>query len=110
MEFRLTFKNAKVNNSYYQTCTTDYNGNLDVGTIEIEDPAQTIEITIREITPADGYNYYGFSEMTIILRHKEGITEIEGNTGYANARYNINDNIVYLEIDNEVTIDLQGKV
>ena len=108
IEFRIKLDNAKtLTGVQYISATTDAKGQIILGTLEVINPNLPIKITLEEIGgPDDGLNYKGFSKAIIELRHKQKDYEVKSD--YITAKYE--NNTIYAEIKNDVTMDLSGMV
>lgn len=115
--FRITLDNAVTEDGQSQVVvTTDANGEISVGILEIVDPTKNVTATIEEIgVPTSDFNFKGLypgGEVTITIWHADkcntSVTGAPSDT--AKADYDIEKNIVTVEIKNEVTLDLAGKV
>lgn len=115
--FRIELKNARTRQDKKSliVADTNANGEIEIGELEVIDPNQNIEIILEEIgvpnSPKVNYKgLYGTGSVTISFRHKQAGCQISRATNIINAIYNLNDNILTIEIGNEVTLDLAGKV
>lgn len=116
--FRIVLQNARtIAGATTITRQTDEDGQIKLGTLEVLNPAQDIRIILTETgTPTTtGLNYRGLEGATIeiVFRHKESgcnVTVSGGDRTLADAIYNLRTNMVDIQLQNEVTIDLTGKV
>lgn len=116
--FRITLTNAvdESNNSVIIK-TTDSNGEIDIGVLKVTDPNKDIIITIEETgVPSGDFNFKGLypnGEVTIKIKHKQAGCSVNvtgADNEFVDAKYDVNDNTVIVEVKNEITIDLKGKV
>ncbi len=118
VEFRVLLGNAKTeDNKTSVVVTTDRNGEIDLGTLEVIDPNKDVTITIEEIgVPNPNLNFHGLypnGRAVITIRHRqEGckVDVIGADSKYVSGEYNVDENIVEIRIENEVTMDISGKV
>jgi len=109
--FRISFANAKtLTGTQSIIVTTDINGQIEIGALEIIDPTKEVYITIEEIgVPDDGLIYKGLypgGSATITLRHRQdGCTS---DHSYVTATYL--ENMVSIEVENDVIMGIAGRV
>ena len=120
--FRITLTNAKTEDGMQTLIkTTDANGEIELGILEVIDPNYDITVTFEEVgVPTTDMNFLGLypdGEAVITLKHGVDGCQVDLNgtiTGkdqnVVNASYYRATNILTVEIKNEVTIDLKGKV
>lgn len=112
--FRITLDNAKtLTGTQFMTATTDNNGEINLGILEVIDPNEPISVTLEEVSvPNDGLNYNGLyttgESVTITFNHKEAGCKVDNKL--IEAEYDLTTNIVNVEISNIVTMDLVGMV
>ncbi len=118
VEFRVLLGNAKTeDNKTSIVVTTDANGEIDLGTLEVIDPNKDVTITLEEIgVPNSNLNFHGLypnGRAVITIKHRqEGckVDVIGADPKYVSGEYNVDENIVEIRIENEVTMDISGKV
>lgn len=96
---------------------TDDNGQIEIGELEVIDPSKDITVTLTETgAPETGLNYKGLSggTITITLKHKQSGCNVSA-TGSADsslveAKYDLENNVIEVVLQNEVTLDLSGRV
>lgn len=119
IEFLVTLKNATdMNNNSNIRVTTDANGNIQLGTLKVIDPNEDIEITIEEtgVPTSLKVNYkglYGGGSAKITIRHAKAGCNVSitgASSDVVNAEYDLEKNLITIEVYNEVTIDLSGEV
>ena len=116
--FRIQLENARTKSGLNTIITTtDANGEIDLGELEVIDPNKNIIVTLEEIgVPQLNVNFRGLypnGQAKITFKHKDGnctVTVTGANTNSVDAIYNINDNTVKFTVENMVTLDLSGKV
>lgn len=115
--FRITLDNAITEDGQKSiVVTTDANGEVSLGILEIIDPSKNVTATIEEIgVPTTDLNFKGLyqgGEVTITIWHADSVSvSVTGTSSdIAKADYDIEKNIVTVEIKNEVTLDLSGRV
>lgn len=115
--FRINLNNAMTKDGQKQVIVkTDENGEIDLGMLEVIDPRQNVTVTIEEIeVPNPDVNFKGLykkGEATITIWHAEScsVNVTGADSDIVQADYNIEKNIITLQIENEVTIDLSGRV
>ena len=118
--FRVLLGNAKTeDNKTSIVVTTDANGEIDLGTLEVIDPNKDITITLEEIgVPNPNLNYHGLypnGRAVITIRHRENGCDVDvvgadTDSDCVYADYDVDENIIEIEIENEVTMDISGKV
>lgn len=118
--FRVLLGNAKTeDNRTSIVVTTDANGEIDLGTLEVIDPNQDITITLEEIgVPNPNLNYHGLypnGRAVITIRHRQNGCDVDvvgadTESDCVYAEYNVEENTIEIEIENEVTMDISGKV
>ncbi len=113
--FNVELVNAKDSSgkTYLTHVTTDSNGQLNLGTLEVTNPNDPISIILEEVGVPNGLNLnykglYPNGKVTITFNHKGSGCTVS-NPSVASATYN-NDNEVEITIENEVTLDLSGRV
>lgn len=119
IEFRITLKNATdMQNNSVIIVKTDSNGNIKLGTLKVTDPNEDIEITIEEtgVSSSAKVNYKGLypgGSAKITIRHAKNGCDVSvtgADKDVINANYDLEKNMVVLEVYNEVTINLSGEV
>lgn len=119
IEFQIVLKNATdMNNNSNLRVVTDANGNIELGTLKVLDPNEDIVITITEtgVPTTPNVNYkglYGGGTATITIRHATNgcqVRVIGADRDIVEAEYDLEKNMVILQIYNEITIDLSGEV
>lgn len=120
IEFRITLKNATdMQNNSVIIVKTDSNGNIKLGTLKVTDPNEDIEITIEETgvsSSAKKVNYKGLypgGSAKITIRHAKNGCDVSvtgADKDVINASYDLENNMIVIEVYNEVTIDLSGEV
>lgn len=119
IEFRITLKNATdMQNNSVIIVKTDSNGNIKLGTLKVTDPNEDIEITLEEtgVSSSAKVNYKGLypsGSAKITIRHAKNGCEVSvtgADKDVINANYDLEKNMVVLEVYNEVTINLSGEV
>lgn len=119
IEFQIVLKNATdMNNNSNLRVVTDANGNIELGTLKVLDPNEDIVITITEtgVPTTTNVNYkglYGGGTATITIRHATNgcqVRVIGADRDVVEAEYDLEKNMVILQIYNEITIDLSGEV
>src|SRR5699024_1590885 len=118
--FRVLLGNAKTeDNRTSIVVTTDANGEIDLGTLEVIDPNKDITITLEEIgVPNPNLNYHGLypnGRAVITIRHRQNGCDVDvvgadTESDCVYAEYNVEENTIEIEIENEVTMDISGKV
>lgn len=116
--FKITLVNAvDENNSNVIIKTTDSNGELELGILKIEDPNNDIIITLEEIgVPSSDMNFNGLYPNGIVkitLKHRQEGCKVEienADQDVAQVEYDVEANIVTIEVNNAVTINLSGKI
>ncbi len=115
--FRIELINAKtLAGAQTIIMQTDSNGQIDLGTLEVINPNNVIQIILQETGVPDitGLHYEGLfgATITITLRHKQSIDSVTvtgGDESFVHATYGGN-NVVSIYLENKVTLDLSGKV
>ena len=119
IEFRITLKNATdMQNNSVIIVKTDSNGNIKLGTLKVTDPNEDIEITIEEtgVSSSAKVNYKGLypgGSAKITIRHAKNGCDVSvtgADKDVINANYDLEKNMVVLEVYNEVTRNLSGEV
>lgn len=118
--FRVLLGNAKTeDNKTSIVVTTDANGEIDLGTLEVIDPNQDVTITLEEIgVPNPNLNFHGLypnGRAVITIRHRQSgcnvdVVGADTTSDCVSAEYNVDENIIEIRIENEVTMDISGKV
>ena len=119
IEFRITLKNATdMQNNSVIIVKTDSNGNIKLGTLKVTDPNEDIEITLEEtgVSASAKVNYKGLypgGSAKITIRHAKNGCDVSvtgADKDVINASYDLEKNIIVIEVYNEVTINLSGEV
>lgn len=119
IEFRITLKNATdMQNNSVIILKTDSNGNLKLGTLKVTDPNEDVEITIEEtgVSSSAKVNYKGLypgGSAKITIRHAKNGCDVSvtgADKDVINASYDLEKNMIVIEVYNEVTINLSGEV
>ena len=118
--FRVLLGNAKTeDNKTSIVVTTDANGEIDLGTLEVIDPNQDITITLEEIgVPNSNLNYHGLypnGRAVITIKHRQNGCDVDVigadiDSECVYGEYDVDENTIEIEIENEVTMDISGKV